>query len=64
MQDKNFTISLSEEELKLIVEALWHYELENDKNSQKVHIKHLRTSIDLFLKKKQECKDLKLKLER
>lgn len=64
METDKITVHLSQKELELISEALWHLQLESDKNSKKTHVKHLRECLDIFLKKRESCKELILKLKK
>ena len=58
MYQKIIQLQLTQDELQIVKEALWNYQLETDKSSRKLAFRHLRGIVEELTSKSQKSKDL------
>lgn len=58
MDQKIIQLQLTEDELQIIKEALWNYQLETDKSSRKLAFRYLKGITEELISKSQRSKDL------
>jgi hypothetical protein len=63
MDQKIIQLQLTQSELEIVKEALWHYQLETDKSSRKLAFRHLRGIVEELTSKSQRSKNLSEKIK-
>lgn len=63
MDQKIIQLQLTQDELQIIKEALWNYQLETDKSSRKVAFKYLKGVADELILKSKMSKALAEKIK-
>lgn len=58
MDQKIIQLQLTEDELQIMKEALWNYQLETDKSSRKLAFRYLKGITEELISKSQRSKDL------
>lgn len=58
MDQKIIHLQLTEDELQIMKEALWNYQLETDKSSRKLAFRYLKGITKELISKSQRSKDL------
>ena len=63
MDQKIIQLQLTEDELQIMKEALWNYQLETDKSSRKLAFRYLKGITEELISKSQRSKDLSEKIK-
>jgi len=58
MDQKIIQLQLTQDELQIMKEALWNYQLETDKSSRKLAFRYLKGIVEELTSKSQRSKDL------
>lgn len=58
MDQKIIQLQLTEDELQIMKEALWNYQLETDRSSRKLAFRYLKGIVEELTSKSQRSKDL------
>jgi hypothetical protein len=58
MGQKIIQLQLTQDELQIMKEALWNYQLETDKSSRKLAFRYLKGIVEELTSKSQRSKDL------
>ena len=58
MDQKIIQLQLTEDELQIMKEALWNYQLETDRSSRKLAFRYLNGIVEELTSKSQKSKDL------
>jgi hypothetical protein len=62
-QDQTVSITFTKDELQILKEALWNYQLETDKSSRKLAFRYLKSVADELTSKSQKSKELSEKIK-
>jgi hypothetical protein len=62
-QDQTVSITFTKDELQILKEALWNYQLETDKSSRKLAFRYLKGVADELTLKSQKSKKLSEKIK-
>ena len=62
-QDQTVSITFTKDELQILKEALWNYQLETDKSSRKLAFRYLKGVADELTLKSQKSKELSEKIK-
>jgi hypothetical protein len=63
MDQKIIQLQLTQDELQIVKEALWNYQLETDKSSRKLAFRYLKGIREELNLKSQKSKDLSEKIK-
>lgn len=63
MDQKIIQLQLTQDELQIIKEALWNYQLETDKSSRKIAFRYLKGIVEELTSKSKACKILAEKIK-
>ena len=58
MDQKIIQLQLTQDELQIMKEALWNYQLETDRSSRKLAFRYLKGIVEELTSKSQRSKDL------
>jgi len=58
MDQKIIQLQLTQDELQIMKEALWNYQLETDRSSRKLSFRYLKGIVEELISKSQRSKDL------
>lgn len=58
MDQKIIQLQLTQDELEIMKEALWNYQLETDRSSRKLAFRYLKGIVEELTSKSQRSKDL------
>ena len=58
MDQKIIQLQLTQDELEIMKEALWNYQLETDRSSRKLAFRYLKCIVEELTSKSQRSKDL------
>jgi hypothetical protein len=62
-QDQTVSITFTKDELQILKEALWNYQLETDKSSRKLAFRYLKGVANELTLKSQKSKELSEKIK-